>query len=243
METALFSLPFLGAILPSHLMAIGYLVLLEFMLSFDNAIALAALVKGRLKDPKDQAHALHWGIWGAYIFRTIVIFAGVWLMEHTWVKVLAGLYLVYLAVSELFFAGKPDEDGENEVGGMSFQWLKLTPVWSAVVAVELMDIMFSVDSIGVALAVSDVKWVLISGAILGIVMMRYAAGFFIKLIDHFPILSKTAFVLVGLAGANVVLKAANIHIPETIFLGSMLLILVGSVILSKLGLFKQASAH
>lgn len=232
MNTILFEAPVLGPIMIKHLITILYLVVLEGLLSFDNALALAALVKGRLKDPVDQKHALTWGIWGAYIFRTLIIFIGTWLMSHWWVKFGAGAYLGYLAISELFFAGKVDEDGENEVGGLNFKWM--TPVISTIVAVEVMDIMFSVDSIGVALALTDVTWVLISGAILGILMMRFAATGFIKLIDKFPILEKTAFVLVGFAGLNVVLKSLehfgyHLEIPEGIFTSLLLTIFVGSL--------------
>lgn len=236
LSTALFEVPFLGTILVKHFVIIAYLIILEGLLSFDNALALAALVKGRLKDPKDQQRALTWGIWGAYIFRTLVIFVGTWLMAHWQVKLVAGGYLVYLAISELFFAGKASEDGENEVGWLNFKWM--TPLVSTIVAVEIMDVMFSIDSIGVALALTDEKWVLILGAILGIIMMRFAAKGFIKLIDKFPILEKTAFVLVGFAGLNVVLKVGHafgydLEIPEGIFTAGLLTIFIGSFFVNK----------
>lgn len=228
------------------------LAILEGLLSFDNALALAALVTGRLKHPLDRKHALIWGIWGAYVLRVGIVFIGVWLMEHSWIKFAAGLYLIWLAVNELFLK-KEGEHLDPAKEGHDFHlplegdepvvprsgWKAL---WKTILAVELMDLMFSIDSVAVALAVSKDPWVLVAGAIIGILMMRVAASYFIKLIDKFPILVKTAFVLVGIAGLKVVAEVEHIdvfgmrfdllgiHISEKIFLPVMLLILSSAVI-------------
>jgi YkoY family integral membrane protein len=215
----------LSELTSKNLLAILFLVLIEGLLSFDNAIALAALVKSRLKDPHDQKKALTYGIWGAYFFRIIVVFCGVWLMKFWQVKLGAGAYLIWLGVSELWPKHKHKDD--TELTGYSLKWL--TPLWSTIISVELMDIMFSIDSIGVALAISDVKWVLVLGAILGIVMMRFAAKFFINLIDKYPLLEKTAFLLVLIAGVGVALKAFHIEIPEVPFISTLLVIFITSI--------------
>lgn len=222
------------------------LIILEGLLSFDNALALAALVERRLKDPADRRRALTWGIWGAYIFRTVVIFVGVWLMANPWIRVVAGVYLVWIAFDELYL--KRNHSNEKDVDLPSFKWsfIKLSPLWSTIVSVELMDIMFSIDSVAVALALSSKKWVLILGALLGIVMMRLAAQFFIVLIAKFPILIKTAFVLVGFAGINILLDSKDVPIPftggykltvgmaipEHPFLIALFTIFVGSILLN-----------
>lgn len=239
-------LAWLQSVTVTDLLIVLQLVILEGLLSFDNALALAALVKKRLAHPEDQKHALLWGIWGAYVFRIGIIFIGVWLMQHEWVKAVAGLYLIWLAVSELFLNNDvddvaADDEKPNVVTGRASTML----LWRTILAVEIMDIMFSIDSIGVALAISNVKWVLIAGAILGIVMMRMAAQMFTKLIDQFPVLKKTAFVLVGLAGVNVILKLKDLNlgfmtltidspIHEGPFMALLLTILFGSMILNKL---------
>ncbi|RYZ62527.1 MAG: hypothetical protein EOP09_18700, partial [Proteobacteria bacterium] len=166
------------------------LAILEGLLSFDNALALAALVSGRLSHPEDRKHALLWGIWGAYVIRIGIVFVGVWLMAHEWVKLVAGLYLLWMAVNELWLKKKDGEEEASELhnaedilnrpdpnGSRRASFKKILGV---IVAVEVMDLMFSIDSIAVALAVSDQKWVLITGAIIGILMMRVAAQFFVK---------------------------------------------------------------
>lgn len=239
----LFQAPW-GQVTGQNVLDIGTLVILEGLLSFDNALALAATVKSRLADPADQKRALRYGIWGAYIFRTLVIFLGVTLMKIEWVKAAAAAYLIWLAVTELWPKGKKAEvEGElpnpHERGLSKF--LKLSPLWSTILAVELMDIMFSIDSIGVAFAISSEPWILVTGAILGILMMRVAATVFVKLIDRFPVLVKTAFILVGLAGINMVLKLKNLplgplgyltidkEIPEHVFTLTLALIFFGAM--------------
>jgi YkoY family integral membrane protein len=214
----------LNELTAGNLLAITFLVLIEGILSLDNAIALAALVRSRLKNVEDQRKALTYGIWGAYFFRTVVVFIGVWLMEMWWIKLLAGVYLIWLGVSEL----RPKSDNaEKELTGFNWKWL--SPLWATIISVEIMDIAFSIDSIGVALAISNVKWVLIAGAILGILMMRIAANLFINLIGRYPILEKTAFVLVLIAGIGVSLKAFDIEIPEVPFITTLLSILFLSI--------------
>lgn len=216
-----------------YIAPIVYLVILESLLSFDNALALAALVKRQLSDPEQQKKALRWGIWGAYIFRTIAIFLGVWIMESDIVKLLAGFYLVWLMVKHLLIPELESQGDNNGRVLTSLFGIRISPLWSTIIAVEIMDVAFSVDSIGVALAVSNVYWVLICGAFLGILTMRFAAGVFIKMIARFPLLEKTAFLLVGLAGLNVCLKVFHVHIPEAIFLGVMGAIFLGTLIISK----------
>ncbi|RYZ58032.1 MAG: hypothetical protein EOP07_08215 [Proteobacteria bacterium] len=232
------------------------LAILEGLLSFDNALALAALVSGRLAHPEDRKHALLWGIWGAYIIRIGIVFVGVWLMEHEWIKFAAGAYLIWMAINELFLkkpesegadAAQAEHDAEAMINAPAAKGVgraSMKKIIGVIVAVELMDLMFSIDSIAVALAVSNEKWVLIAGAIIGILMMRVAASYFVKLIDKFPILIPTAFVLVGVAGIKVVLEVTHLefgstnipmigyHVPEYVFLPLMFAILAGAMFMN-----------
>ncbi len=239
----------LGEITLAKLGVVFQLAILEGLLSFDNALALAALVSKRLKHDLDRKHALIWGIWGAYGFRVVIVFIGVWLMGYEWVKFLAGAYLVLMAVNELLVKNIQHKVEEAESEDLATDpasrdqvtRASISVIWRTIIAVELMDIMFSIDSIAVALAVSRETWVLISGAVLGILMMRVAAQYFIRLIEKFPILVPTAFVLVGIAGLKVLIEVKHLefgnftlpmlglHVPEWIMLPLMVTILLGAI--------------
>ena len=101
-----------------------------------------------------------------------------------------------------------------------------------VLQVELLDIAFSIDSILAGVALSEKIWVVITGGILGIVMMRLAARIFIKLINKYPALKKSAYILVAIIGTKLALSVWW-HAPEWLFFGSMFLVLVFALIRGK----------
>ena len=232
---------------------IGELVVIEGLLSFDNALALAALVNRKLSCPEERKKALTWGIWGAYILRIVTIFLGVWLMKWEWVKVLAGLYLLGMAfhvfLIEKIIQKKPSfhlKDFKDKIQDKvpKFKFLSiLSPLWQTILLVEMMDFMFSIDSIAVTLAISNTPWILACGAIIGIFMMRLSAQAFLKIMDRYPVLEKTAYLLVGLAGLNVLLKIKDLNVgfayvsidhplPQPLFVTLLLSILLGSLALN-----------
>ena len=115
------------------------IMILEIVLSIDNAAVLAAMVKELPK--KQQKKALTYGIAGAYLFRGLaLVFASI-LINLVWLKVVGGLYLVYLAYKALF--GK-DDSGESKMN-VKIPWL--SPLWSTIVAIEIMDLVFSIDNV------------------------------------------------------------------------------------------------
>lgn len=179
------------------------LVVLEGLLSADNALVLAVMTN---KLPAhQQKKALFYGMWGAIIFRALVIFLWAFIAdwEYLWaIKVVGALYLAYLSIKH-FATKEKDKDGdgindefeESKVQAF-FAKMGLSVFVTTIISVELMDIAFSVDSILAAFALSQSFYVLIAGGILGILMMRSVAGVFIKLIDRVPEMEGTAFVLI-----------------------------------------------
>ncbi|GAF09508.1 TerC-like integral membrane protein [Paenibacillus pini JCM 16418] len=144
---------------------IGTLILLEGLLSADNALVLAIMVRHLPKD--QQKKALFYGIVGAYIFRFVAIGVGTFLVKIMWIKVLGGVYLLWIALSNLFdlelkmkrvgnvplipYIGKKN-DGDDEIENKNYGF------WRTVLAVELLDIAFSIDSVLAAFGVSDKVW-------------------------------------------------------------------------------------
>ncbi len=189
----------LDQFLAMDLLVVLVLVVLEGLLSCDNAVVLALLVKD-LPDGQ-RGKALRYGILGAYVFRIVALAFATWIMSKWYLKVAGGAYLVWIAWRHF----RRHED-EQPSGRALRSMFGLSAFWSTVVAVELTDIVFSVDSIAVAVAMSDKLWVLITGALMGILAMRFAAQGFVKLLQRFPRLVNAAFVAVAFIGAKLMLE-------------------------------------
>jgi YkoY family integral membrane protein len=201
---------------------IGSLILLEGLLSADNALVLAVMVRHLPKE--QQKKALFYGILGAYIFRFLAIGLGTFLIKFTLVKVLGALYLFYIAYKGLF-KGHPEEEGEEKTN-------KGTSFWKTVLLVELMDIAFSIDSVVAAFGLSDKVWVLFLGGILGVLMMRGVAQVFLKLIAKFPELEQTAFILIALIAGKMFAGAFGYEMPHVIFFTILIAVFVGTILYS-----------
>lgn len=184
---------------PADLLVVLVLVILEGLLSCDNAVVLALLVKNL--PPEQRGKALRYGILGAYVFRITALFLAVWIMTIWWIKVAGGLYLCWLAFDFFRKHGAKKEEARQVK-----LILGLGAFWSTVVWVELTDIVFSVDSIAAAVALSKHLWVLILGGLLGILAMRFAAQGFVKLLELFPRLESCAFAAVAVIGLKLLLE-------------------------------------
>ncbi|HEX8521253.1 MAG TPA: hypothetical protein VF669_03285 [Tepidisphaeraceae bacterium] len=212
------------------LAVIGILIVLEGVLSIDNALVLGILAK-RL--PKFlQARALTYGLVGALVFRLLAVaLAGVLLKWH-FPKLLGGIYLLWVALKHFFWDEASEED-KNEpvptINGMAappghhhphvphmgknvdFAHASSThsyAFWSTVVVIELTDIAFAVDSILAAVGTvpgREKLWLVITGGMLGVVLMRFAATLFIRLLEHFPRFELSAYLLVIVIGVKLIL--------------------------------------
>jgi YkoY family integral membrane protein len=208
------------------------LILLEGVLSFDNAAVLAAMVR---KLPVEQRKkALLYGLVGAYAFRTIAILGVAFIIANPILKVVGGAYLLYLAASHLIPSGKPHEHGEAP-GFLSR--LGVTGFWSVVVAVELADLAFALDQVLVAVAMTDKLLLVIVASLVAILFLRISAAYMTRLMDWFPALEKLAYVAVGFVGLKLVAVEAahylgyeSFEVPKAVSIGVTLSLLVLPVI-------------
>lgn len=223
---------FEGIFTVSGISTILLLVLLEGLLSADNALVLAMMVK-HLPE-KQQKKALMYGIWGAYTFRFLVIGIGTYLIKFTWIKAIGALYLLYMAYKGLFCGGEEDPDISKVVK---------KGLWATVASVELMDIVFSIDSVTAALAVSDKMWVLFLGAIFGILMMRGVAQIFVVLIEKVPELEKTAYILIALIGLKLGVTLVGIEVPDLLFFLVLIIVFLGTFVVSKFNKKEKVQLH
>jgi YkoY family integral membrane protein len=209
----------------SDLVTITLLVALEGLLSADNAMVLAVLVLGLPK--RQQRKALRYGIVGAFTFRTIATLLAVYLITLGWVKLVGAGYLMYLVVRH-FSGGETAE--ERRSAPPARPWLGLSAFWATVVKVELTDIVFAIDSILVAVAMSPKRWVILTGGILGIVMMRMVIGQLLMLVERFPLLVDGAFVIIGWVSIKLLVEYLHsagyvaFEIPKWLSLGLIVVI-------------------
>jgi YkoY family integral membrane protein len=204
---------------------VALLVALEGLLSADNAMVLAVLVLGLPK--AQQRKALRYGIIGAFAFRSVAILLAAVLIRLGWVKLVGAGYLMYL-VYRHFSGGMGGESRRTPPTAVS--WLGLTPFWSTVVKVELTDIVFAIDSILVAVAMSPKLWVILAGGILGIVTMRLVIGQLLSLVERYPPLVDGAFVIIGWVSIKLLVEYLHtegyvaFEIPKWLSLGLIVLI-------------------
>jgi YkoY family integral membrane protein len=199
---------------------IAVLAVLEGLLSADNALVLAIMVKHLPKD--DQKRALLYGLGGAFIFRFLAILFATIVLKQWWLQALGAAYLLFVTVKH--FAGAASKKEIRPVK-RSF--------WATVAVVEITDIAFAVDSVLAGITFVGNKdskiWVVFFGAIVGIVLLRFAASLFIRLLDKYPSLDHVAYLLVGWVGIKLAFISANCwsklspvnphipHLPAPIF--------------------------
>jgi YkoY family integral membrane protein len=218
----------------ADLVTIGLLVLLEGLLSADNALVLAILVLGLPRE--QQRKALRYGILGAFFFRIVAIIFAAQMIEYSWVKLVGGGYLMWLSYAHFF---RHDEGHERGTIKPAKAWLGMSVFWTTVVKVELTDIVFAVDSILVAVAMSPKLWVIITGGVLGIVAMRLVIGQLLTLVQKYPALVDGAFVIIAWVAIKLFVEYAgqvgwvSFHIPKTLSLGLIVVIFAISYVIAR----------
>ena len=207
----------LGDDIKAGLLIILNLIVIESLLSVDNAAVLATMV---LDLPKEQrSKALRYGIIGAYVFRGICLLLASWLVKVWWLKPLGGLYLIYLAFS--YFKNKSAEKGEEEAIKKEESWLykstvgMIGPFWATVALVELMDLAFSIDNVFAAVAFTDHVFLIYVGVFIGILAMRFVAQAFVKLMEKFTFLEAIAFIVIGVLGIKLTSSLYTHFYPNT----------------------------
>jgi YkoY family integral membrane protein len=226
---------------------IALLIVLEGILSIDNALVLGLLAKRLPKH--QQKKALTYGLIGAFVFRFLAIGTAAYLLRWRIVKLFGGGYLLYIAVKHLIFERRQKHDEQigvaegytpelyhgagreltAEEAAQEVQARTPLPVnvrktagfWSTVFVIEMTDIAFAIDSILAAIALVGSApvghvgphpklWVVITGGFLGVILMRFAAVMFIKLLERFPRFEISAYLLVAVIGGKLLADwAAN----------------------------------
>ena len=209
-------------------MIILTLILMECLLSVDNAVVLAAQTQV-LPNKKEQRKSLIYGLWGAYLFRFIVIGLGTYLINFWEIKLAGSIYLFYLSFKFFYDQHHPEvvakeeakekEKEKKQIADLKKGKHRLSLFWRTVISIESMDIVFSIDSVLAALALSDNPVVVLIGGMIGILCMRGVAEIIIKLMEIIPELMPMAYVLIGVIALKLLLALPPLEweIPNNIF--------------------------
>jgi YkoY family integral membrane protein len=214
---------------------IGLLIILEGLLSADNALVMAIMVLSLPR--KDQTKALRYGLVGAFVFRTIATLLATSLIKIVWIKLAGGLYLLYLSYKH--FHHRASHGGSAKGPPPAVAGWGMSAFWGTVVRVELMNLAFSIDSILVAVAMSNKTWVILTGGMLGIVALRIVVGQLLGLIKRYPALVDGAFVIIAWVGIKLLLEYAHemhwvgFDVPRSWSIGLIIAIFVLSYIYAR----------
>ncbi len=183
------------------------LISLELLLSADNAVALASLTKS-LESSELRARALNIGITISLLFRIFLILLSNLLLKFIFIRIFAGLYLIYLFFSNVLTNPEVDnsESDKNMIHN-KFKFLKVVALLS------ITDFAFSIDSITTAVAISDQYILIIFGALIGVLALRFTSGIFLKLLDKFSRLETAGYIAILIVGIKLLL---NTLIKESI---------------------------
>lgn len=188
------------------------LALLEGLLSADNALVLALLV--RHLPHKQQQSALSIGLMMAFGLRAVGILLAAILIKLWWLCAIGAAYLVFLALKH-FLSRRHDEDDEEGIASGK----KNLSYGRTILLVGLTDVVFAVDSILVAVALVDTAhhpdklWVVYVGGLIGVIALRLTAAAFIRLLRRYPDLDHTAYGLVAWAGVKLGFSAGHLWKP------------------------------
>ncbi|MGN7456249.1 TerC family protein [Paenibacillus pasadenensis] len=244
-----------SAVLLEYLWVLAVLIGLEGILAADNALVISIMVK-HLPE-KQRKKALFYGLAGAFVFRFASLFLISFLADVWYVQAIGAAYLLYISISHMakrLFVKQKQHKKEAEKKQENF--------WVTVLKVELADIAFAIDAIlaAVALAITLPPTtlpriggldggqfsVILAGGIIGLVIMRFAATYFGRLLERRPGLETAAFAIVGWVGIK--LAVYTLSHPDVgvlsekfpkslgwkiVFWGVLLAIAIGGWFLSK----------
>ena len=190
------------------------LIILELLLSADNAIALASLTRF-LDTPNLRSKALNIGIAISLAFRISLILLSNLLLRFIYVRIFAGLYLIYLFISNVLINNDVNNDisKSNSYSSDSFKFAKVVALLS------ITDLAFSIDSITTAVAISDQYILIVIGAVIGVVALRFTSEIFLRLLEYFPRLEKAGYIAILIIGIKLLLNTLIVEsvLPDYIF--------------------------
>ena len=196
------------------------IISLELVLSADNAVALASITKN-LSSIDLQKKALNIGIFIALILRILVILTAQFILDFWPVKLIGGIYLISLSISKFISINNYPSSHDNLKKN---NYKSSTSLIKVILLLSVTDLAFSIDSITAAVAISDQFLLVITGAIIGVIALRFTSGLFIKWLEIYANLEKAGYIAVCIIGVKLIIQLIlyKLVIPEYLFFLVML---------------------
>ncbi|MEH6657294.1 TerC family protein [Leeuwenhoekiella marinoflava] len=227
----------------------GYLI--ELSLSIDNVFVIAVIFSSFKIPPKYQHRVLFWGILGAIIFRALMIVFGVALInKFEWIIYVFGAFLLFTAYRMLKSDDSDYDPQESTVykavkklfpvtprmEGHDFFILDqgkkaATPLFLALIVIELTDILFALDSIPAILAITADPFLVFTSNILAILGLRSMYFLISRMLQKFKYIHYSLVVILAFVGLKMIFSHM-IEIPEWLSLSVIVLSLAGGILAS-----------
>jgi tellurite resistance protein TerC len=228
----------------------GYLI--ELSLSVDNIFVIAVIFASFKIPQKYQHRVLFWGILGAIIFRGLMIYFGVLLInKFSWMTYVFGAFLIFTA-AKMLFKGEDDEFNPKKsfifrnmrkiipvtmhMEGQKF-FIKrrkitfATPLFVALIVIELMDVLFAMDSVPAILAITSDPFLVFSSNIFAILGLRSMYFFLANMLEKFSYLEYSLIAILTFVGIKMLI-IHHFKFPEWVSLGFIALALLGGILVS-----------
>ncbi|HNP96449.1 MAG TPA: TerC/Alx family metal homeostasis membrane protein, partial [Cyclobacteriaceae bacterium] len=209
--------------------------LTEYALSVDNIFVILLILKYFAVKEEYYHNILFWGILGAVVFRGVFIFVGALLIaQFHWILYVFGVFLIYSGIKIYF--GDSDEkiDPEknpvlrlcrkylpmtkDDMGGKFIvtKPLMFTPLFLVIVLIETTDLIFAVDSIPAAFAITQNEFLIYTSNIFAVLGLRAMFFLLAGIIDKFYLLQKGLSIILFFIGAKMLLEIFDMHVPVTL---------------------------
>lgn len=231
--------------------------LTEYALSVDNIFVILLILKYFHVKEEYYHNILFWGILGAVVFRGVFIFVGALLIaQFHWLLYVFGVFLIYSGIKIYFEDSDEKIDPEknpilklcrkylpmtkDDMGGkfiVTKPKLMFTPLFLVIVLIETTDLIFAVDSIPAAFAITQNEFLIYTSNIFAVLGLRAMFFLLAGIIDKFYLLQKGLSIILFFIGAKMLLEIFDMHIPVTlsftVILATLTLSIIFSVIVPK----------
>jgi tellurite resistance protein TerC len=228
----------------------GYLI--ELSLSIDNIFIIAVIFASFKIPQKYQHRVLFWGIIGAIAFRGLMIFFGVILInKFSWMTYIFGAFLLFTAVKMLV---KGEEEEFNPKKSFVYRNLRkilpitthiegehffvkrkhitaATPLFVALIVIEVMDMLFALDSVPAILAITSDPFLVFSSNIFAILGLRSMYFFLANMLEKFSYLEYSLIAILTFVGVKMLL-VHYYKFPEWFSLGFIAISLIIGIVIS-----------